>query len=638
MTDTRGPVAGPTEDRFFDLSIDLLCIAGMDGYFKRLNPAWEKTLGFSIAELMARPSNEFIHPDDRGRSSQLGEALREGRDVVRFENRLLCKDGSYRWISWKCTAVPDGAGLIYAIGRDVSEARRAREALDQKTAELEAVFSALPDLLFRTDANGRLVGYNAGRASDLYATPESFLGKTFVDVLPPDVGAAISQTIERAQRQASIESVEYALRVPSGDQWFEARCVPLAEGHTVTVVRNVTERLRAQEELERSNARLRESEKVEAIGRLAGGIAHDFNNLMMSVMTYADVLLRRLPPDDPQGRELREIRAAGERAARLTKQLLAFARRQFLSPTVLDPFGIVRDMQHMLRDVIGEHIDLETSCADEPWNVRVDRGQLEQVVLNLALNARDAMPSGGKLTIRVENAVLDESESERLGLPKPGQFVRLAVIDTGCGISPGALPHIFEPFFTTKQHGSGTGLGLATVYGVVGQSGGSISVDTAPGKGATFSIFLPRAFGDAEPARVAERSELRRGDETVLVVEDEAAVLRAIGDTLRPLGYRVLEAANGEDALRIGETHAGVVHLLLTDVVMPGIGGQALAERLVEIRPDVRVIYMSGYAADAADATRFADAGAVLEKPFDPETLAHRIREVLDAAAAPRRG
>ncbi len=615
--------------RFFALSVDLLCVVGTDGYFRRLNPAWERTLGFTIAELMARPSIELVHPDDRERSLDLPARLMRGLPVVPFENRLRCSDGSYRWIAWAFSAVRPGEDASYAIGRDVTAQRDAEASVRAKATQLEAMLQALPDILFHTGADGRIIEYNAGRASDLYVSPEMFLGKTFADVLPPALGAVVMDTIARAHRTKQVETLEYSLPVPSGNERFEARTIPMADGRSMLVVRNVTDRFRAQQALKASEERLRESEKLEATGRLAGGIAHDFNNLMMVVMMYCDALLRR---DDLAAHRpsLNEIRSAGERATGLTSQLLAFARRQILSPTVLDPRAVVRQLEGMLRPLIGEHIALECNYDHAVGCVRVDRGQLEQVVLNLILNARDALPGGGQIWLDLTSGRLAVEEAQQLELDPDVAYVRLRIRDTGTGIDSETRAHIFEPFFTTKGIGRGTGLGLATVYGVVRQSGGAVGVDSALGEGTTFTVLLP--WVEAPPvAAPASEVVATGGTETVLIVEDERATRRAVAETLSQLGYRTLEAANADEALAMARRQPEI-DLLLTDLVMPSSSGYELAESFLASRPAARLLYMSGYR--LIEGTTTSPAARVLQKPFDSITLAQAVRDALDGTRA----
>ncbi|NUO52271.1 MAG: response regulator, partial [Polyangiaceae bacterium] len=338
-------------------------------------------------------------------------------------------------------------------------------------------------------------------------------------------------------------------------------------------------------------------------------------------------------PGDQNRRELLEIRAAGERATGLTRQLLAFARKQVLSPTVLDLCEVVRVMEGMLRGLIGEHIELRFRSEKEPLWVRADRSQLEQVMLNLVLNARDAMPRGGVVDINLCDIEIDEAQTSRLELARPGAYARLVVTDNGSGIDPQDRPHIFEPFFTTKGIGSGTGLGLATVYGIVRQSGGSVTVESTPGEGSSFVVVLPMAEGQAPRVEEAQVGaiDLPGGAETILVVEDDAGVRRAVVKTLAQLGYTILEAADGDAALRVAITHTGPIHLLLTDVVMPGQSGPELAKRFFADRPSASVIYMSGYSAEA-DTTK-SPPGPLLQKPFSPHELAERVRSVLDGVA-----
>jgi PAS domain S-box-containing protein len=378
----------------------------------------------------------------------------------------------------------------------------------------------------------------------------------------------------------------------------------------------------------------RQSQKMEAVGQLAGGIAHDFNNLLTAILGNTQLLLRELPPGDSKRGDVEEIRKASERAASLTRQLLAYSRRQMLQPEILDLNVVVAEMDKMLRRLIGEHIALVAVPASDLGRVRADPNQIEQVIVNLAVNARDAMPDGGKLTIETSNVDIDETFAQAHLGSVPGSYAMLAVTDTGAGMDASVRAHLFEPFFTTKEVGKGTGLGLATVYGIVKQSGGYISVYSEPGRGSSFKIYLPRIATPVDAAPGPQKGGPARGSETLLVVEDEPAVLALSRRALEAQGYVVLAASDAAAALRVVERHGGTIHLLLTDVVMPGLSGRELADRLTVQRPGIRVLYMSGYPGDAVVQHGTLPSGsAFLQKPFSPDGLARKVRDVLDANA-----
>ena len=394
--------------------------------------------------------------------------------------------------------------------------------------------------------------------------------------------------------------------------------VPKALGSVASAVAVGIERKRAEEALRRSEEQLRQAQKMEAVGRLAGGIAHDFNNLLTVITSYGELLLEDLSPGDSRRDDVEQIRKAAEAAAALTRQLLAFTRQQVLEPKVLNLRAIVAGTEKLLQRLIGADVHLTTSLASDLGAVKADPGQLEQIIINLAVNARDAMPGGGRLSIEAAN--LEQVEG------RPGRYVLLAVSDTGIGMDEQTKARIFEPFFTTKESGKGTGLGLATVYGIVKQAGGFIWVDSEPGRGTSFEVYLPRVDEPAAPAITRPApAEPARGTETVLVVEDAPAVRLVTRQVLERYGYTVLEAPTGDIALRIAAKHHGPIHLLLTDVVMPGLSGRQLAGQLSQLRSEMKVLYVSGYA-DTVES-----AGAYLQKPFAPEALARRVRDVLDA-------
>jgi two-component system, cell cycle sensor histidine kinase and response regulator CckA len=378
----------------------------------------------------------------------------------------------------------------------------------------------------------------------------------------------------------------------------------------------------------------RQSQKMEAVGRLAGGVAHDFNNLLTAITGYGDLVLMRLNESDPIRPDVEEMKSAAHRAAALTRQLLAFSRKQTLAPTLLDLNAVVRKIHNLLKRLIGEDIQLTERPDPALGTVEADPGQIEQVIMNLAVNARDAMPTGGKLTLETANVDVDEAFAIQNPDLRAGRYVLLAVSDTGTGMSEEVRSHLFEPFFTTKEQGRGTGLGLATVFGIVKQSGGAIEVLSEVGRGTTFKVYLPRA-GKTKPVEVAPAVKApERGSETILLVEDDDIVRTLSHRILASTGYKVLEARNGGEALAICESYRDPIHALVTDVVMPVMSGKDLADRLVRLRPAIKVLFLSGYTSGAlGDHGVLADGVAFLQKPFSPDALKRRVREVLDERA-----
>lgn len=440
--------------------------------------------------------------------------------------------------------------------------------------------------------------------------------------------------VEQIEREGKITGLETAWQKSDGTTVFmreNARCVRGAND-SVLYYEGMLEDITEQKQLEE---KLRQSQKMDAIGQLAGGVAHDFNNVLTIINGYSELALRRMEEDNPLRRNLEEIKKAGKRAASLTRQLLAFSRKQMLEPKTLDLNLIVSEMDKMLRRLIGEDIDFVTVLQPELGSVKADPGQIEQVILNLAVNARDAMPRGGKLMIETSNIYLDDVYARKHNVVNSGNYVMLAVSDTGTGMDSEIQEHIFEPFFTTKENGKGTGLGLSTVYGIVKQSEGNIWVYSEIGCGTTFKVYLPLVDETANFSKQESAfTDLPEGDETVLLVEDEIAVRDLVGDILRTHGYKVLVAEHCSHALEIGANFDGEIALMVTDVVMPQMSGRDLAERLSPIRPKMKILYMSGYTDSAIvhhgvleDGTHF------IQKPFAPQNFARKVRETLDLPA-----
>lgn len=784
-------------DRLFSVATDLACVASLEGWFLRVNPAFERTLGYTAAELTSRPYGEFIHSDDRDATGVKTEELSRGIAVHQFENRYRTKDGEWRWLDWTAMSVV-AEGLVYAFARDVTEEKRQRERDRLRREFFAGLVTGVPlmdslDLVVRglendvpggrgsvllLDREGRLrtasaprlpAAYNAevdglvpgpamgscgtavhtrqpvistdiatdrdwehyagiaaeyrlascwsvpclaqdGRPlgsvalyfdrprrptpaelADLTATASlvaiaverhrtteelellhqavsrlndvvmiteaapldepgpriEFVNEAFAEMTGYSRAEVRGRTPRLLQGEgtdrAALDRIRRALEAgePVCEEvlnytrdgrpyWVELDIAPVRgpDGvvrHFVAIERDITERRELQ-------AQLLQSQKMEAIGRLAGGISHDFNNMLTAILGFSDLLLDGAPPEAPWREEVGEIRRAATRAAELTRQLLAFSRKQVLQSVVLDLNVLVADMERMLRRLVGEHIALHTVRAARPMTVRMDPAQLEQALVNLVVNAADAMPHGGQLTIESALVNLDAGYAATHPGVAPGPHVMLGVSDTGVGMSREILERAFEPFFTTKPQGQGTGLGLSTVYGIVSQGGGHLFAYSEPGQGSTFKLYFP--FVDAEATRLPERGaplEEPGGAETILVVEDEDLVRHLVVRILERLGYRVLTAAAGDEALAIMATMTEPVHLLLTDVVMPRMTGHELARRLLADRPELKVLYVSGYTENTIVHHGVLDPGVhFLEKPFTHEALARKVREVLD--------
>jgi len=516
---------------------------------------------------------------------------------------------------------------------------RMRRRLVEREEFFQLISDNVVDMIAVVDSSGKRV-YNSPSYHRIlgYALDELEATSSFEQVHPDDRQIVVDAAAD-ARRTGVGRRIEYRMRHKDGSWVFlESTASPVmnAKGEVenlVIVNRDISERRRLEEQL-------RQSQKMDAIGRLSGGVAHDFNNLLGVIIGYAEILQERISETDSMRAPVDQIIKAGTRASSLTKQLLAFSRQQVLEPKVLLLNAVVADTEKMLRRLIGEDIELLTSLDPDLGKIRADQGQIEQVIMNLVVNARDAMPEGGRLVIETSNFEIDDKFARRYAYPVlPGSYILLTVSDNGIGMDTATQQRIFEPFFTTKEKGKGTGLGLSLVYGVVKQSGGYIDVVSTRGKGTTFNIYLPRVAQNSIETKTIgpDRPEELRGTETILLAEDEDTLRALTRHLLELYGYRVLEACDGNQALKLSDQTADEIHLLLTDVVMPGLSGRALADQLKHRRPDVKIAYMSGYTGQRVGEKEILEPGSVfLQKPFTREGLARKVREALDVGSMAR--
>jgi len=649
------------------------------------NPAVEGMLGYSRDELLGCNSLLYLHEEDRKTVESLLPRLIAGKQgwagwVLRWRH----KRGGYRWLESNAVPMVDVHGELAGYrgaDRDITERKQAESrqaaqlAISLALTESETLAEAAPRLL---QAVCDTVGWETGaiwhvdradnvlRCENIWHLPEvhveEFEALCREITFPPGIGlpgriwakgtsawirdVVIDPNFPRAKAAATSglhSAFGFPLRGENeilGVIEFFSRDIREPDQALLDMMADIgikigqfMVRKQTEETLRHTEAQLRHAQKMEALGQFAGGIAHDFNNLLMVIKGYSQLLLDRLAAGDPHRADLQEIHKAGERATALTNKLLTFSRRQVVRPTVLDLNEVMVGVEAMLRRLIGEDVDLIVAQTPNLGRIKADLGQIEQVIMNLAVNARDAMPEGGRLKFETANRDLDALSARLHGVKQAGRYVMLAVEDTGCGMDAQTQTRAFEPFFTTKERGKGTGLGLSTVYGIVEQSGGFISLYSEPGKGTVFKICFPRVDETGEPASKAPASaEVPCGTETVLLVEDEPAIRSLLAGALRQVGYHVLEAKHGVEALLIGSQHDGSVELLLTDVVMPQMNGRELAEQLATVRPGLKVLYMSAYTDDAVILRGVVQSGAAfLQKPFSMEALARRVREVLDA-------
>jgi two-component system cell cycle sensor histidine kinase/response regulator CckA len=595
----------------------------------------ERLFGYPTEQWLREPGfwANHLHPDDRDRAVEFCvTATREGRDHT-FEYRMLASDGRAVWLRDVVSVVVEGgtATRLRGIMVDITERKHAEEALrrsEQMLRRAQAiagvgswVFDVREGLFDGSEEGHRMCGWGPGRHSG-----EEMRAITHRDDLERVTAAW------RASLAGAPFDVEHRLVVGGEVRWVNVRAEPEtdADGQVVRIT-GVTQETTARRLLEE---KLRQAQKMEAVGRLAGGIAHDFNNLLTVINGYAAMAVGRTRPNDPLHGPLSEVQKAGERAADLTRQLLAFGRKQILQPRVIDLNALVGEMTRMLKRLIGEDVELIVALDPRPCRAMVDPSQFEQVLMNLAVNSRDAMPGGGKITVETRNVEVGPPRGRGRHDVQPGRYVRLTVSDTGHGMDEATRSHLFEPFFTTKGVGKGTGLGLAVVEGIVRQSGGHVDVDSEVGRGTAFRIHVPAV---EEPVAPASRGSVNglpvpSGTETVLLVDDDDGVRTFIGKVLRAGGYEVLEAGDGEAALRAARDHPGPIHLLVTDVIMPRMSGRKLADLLTGERPGLKILFASGYSTEIVGRHEILEGGGnYLPKPFSPSALSRKVRELLDA-------
>jgi len=600
------------------------------GLVRKINAAAEEITGYKSAEVEGASWFELLVPRDRYPYvwEEFERLMREGVTTGSFENPILTKQGDERQIMWRNTTLREGDRIvgIIAFGMDVTDRRRA----EGEQARLSRVVEQATESIMITDAQGTVTYVNPAFESISGYSRAAVIGQNPRILKSGHQDAAFYRRMWETLARGEVWKGRLVNRRKDGTLFQEDATIgPVRDAsgrlvNYVAVKRDVTTEMRLERQLI-------QAQKMEAIGRLAGGVAHDFNNLLGVIVGYGEITRRKLRDDDPLTGKVDQILKAAERAAGLTRQLLAFSRQQVLQPKIVDLNVIVSDVEKMLRRLIGEDIQLTTSLDPGLGSVKADPGQIEQVLMNLAVNARDAMPEGGHLTIETRNAELGPDDSARRPPTLAGRYVMLAVTDSGMGMDAETQSHLFEPFFTTKEMGRGTGLGLSTVYGIVKQSEGYIWCYSEVGVGTTFKIYLPRVDEEAVPRRKPAAVRLAHGSETVLLIEDDASLRDLLCEILEGAGYTVLVGDDGAKALQIADEYTGAIQLIVTDVIMPGLSGRHAAEKIKSARSEVEILFISGYTSEAIAKHGVLEAGAkFLSKPFTTEDLLRKIRDVLD--------
>ncbi len=614
-------------------AMDGFWLVDMQGRLLEVNETYCRMSGYTEQELLGMYVWELDAADS---TADVGARIQEiiARRESRFESLHRRKDGSIYAIESSVQYRPADGGRLVVFVRDISERKRAEEALRQSEDRLSSAFLTISDAFYiSTVEEGVVLEVNPGFERIFGYQKDEVIGRKVSDLNIWSDYADRTRMVERLLAEGRVEHFETQGRKKGGETFFASLSTTLFQlngrPHIVGVIRDITQRKRLEEQY-------LQAQKMEAIGRLAGGVAHDFNNILTAIIGNASLAKVTLAPETPGLNDIERILQSAKRAADLTKQLLAFSRSQVMDPTLLNLNDVVFDLTKMLRRLLGEDIELVVAPTQPLGLIRADRAQMQQVILNLAVNARNAMPAGGRLLMETANVMLDAADANRCGVANAGDFVLLRIADNGAGLSEETVAHLFEPFFDAHETGRGAGLDLAAVYGIVKQHGGAIQCQSAPGQGTRFEIFLPRA----EDAKVAKSLgdaalALPRGSETILVVEDDATVRDIVVRALQAQGYRVLQADNGEEGVRVAGELAEPIDMLITDVVMPRMGGRRLAELIRLARPDIQVLFVSGYASDLPDLGEIPGRPAYfLSKPFTTDSLAYITRRICDAGRA----
>ncbi len=615
-------------------SQDGIMMTSREGKVLYMSPAAKRILAVADSDF---DIFAFIHPDDRARVAEFRARFVERPGATEtLENRALLPDGSIRWLEIRGTNllhVPALEALVSNV-RDVTESKKILDALHASEARFARLSASGIIGIATADVFGNVHEANDAYLDMLGYTREEALSGIvrWGETTPPEWREADERAFAQLEAHGVARPWEKELFRKDGTRLPILIGVAMLDGpNCIAFVADLTAQKQAEAALRGTEEQLRQAQKMEAVGRLAGGVAHDFNNLLSVILSYCHFMGEDLEPDHPMRADIEEVRLAGERAADLTRQLLAFSRQQVIEPKILDLDAVLSGMEKMLRRLIGEDIDLRITQTRGLGKVKADPGHVEQVVMNLVVNARDAMRDGGKLTIETANIELDDAYAQQHLGSKPGPHVMIAISDTGTGMDAATQQHIFEPFFTTKEKGKGTGLGLSTVFGIVKQSGGTIWVYSEIDRGTTFKVYLPRTDEIERDRILSAELPTVRGEETILLVEDDDQVRTVVRGILKRNGYAVLDARNGAEALQLCEQHTGALDLLLTDVVMPVMGGRELSERVAKLRPGLKVLFMSGYTEDAILHHRILVPGiALLQKPLTPDALLRKVRSVLD--------